>query len=108
MSQKAQRLDLTIAEAKSPNNRSAFPKSDLVKLGQEMRWALNKLIREGVQNPVVGGVLLCGFDMYTFKIELPYPNKYIMTELSKTLLFRSLAELPMLPTVVANLLQLKV
>ncbi|KAI9273292.1 hypothetical protein EDC94DRAFT_510795, partial [Helicostylum pulchrum] len=84
-------------------------KSDLVKLGQEMRWALNKLIREGIhQNPVVGCVLLCGFDMYTFKIELAYPSRYIMTKLSKTLEFHSLAELPMLPTVVANLLQLKV
>jgi hypothetical protein len=62
--QRSLRLDLSCAEAKSPVNTAIFPKSDLVKIGQEMKWMLNKIIREGVEMPVVGGVLATGFNMY--------------------------------------------
>ncbi|KAG1373432.1 hypothetical protein G6F61_010186 [Rhizopus arrhizus] len=62
--QRSLRLDLSCAEAKSPVNTAIFPKSDLVKIGQEMKWMLNKIIREGVEMPVVGGVPATGFNMY--------------------------------------------
>lgn len=85
-----------------------FPKSDLVKIAQEMKWMLNKLVREGVEMLVVGGVLITGFTMYTFKMELIDASIYRMVQLSKTLLFRNLQGLVLLPTIVSNLLQLKV
>ncbi|CEP13917.1 hypothetical protein [Parasitella parasitica] len=54
VTQRSHCLDLiTSAEAKSPSNRAVFPKSDLVRTGQEMRWMFTKLVRERVQNPVV-------------------------------------------------------
>ncbi|CAO3636373.1 unnamed protein product [Mucor fragilis] len=84
-----------------------FPKSDLVKIAQEMKWMLNKLVREGVEMLVVGGVLITGFTMYTFKMELIDASIYRMVQLSKTLLFRNLQGLVLLPTIVSNLLQLK-
>lgn len=73
-----------------------------------MKWMLNKLVREGVEMLVVGGVLITGFTMYTFKMELIDASIYRMVQLSKTLLFRNLQGLVLLPTIVSNLLQLKV
>ncbi|KAG2202175.1 hypothetical protein INT46_007690, partial [Mucor plumbeus] len=108
ITQRSHRLDLSCAEAKSPiNNRIIFPKSDLVKLGQEMRWMLNKLVREGVGKPVVGGILVTGFQTQTYKMELIDIGVYRMVELSKTLFFRNIHELTLIPTIVSNLLQLK-
>lgn len=106
--QRSLRLDLSCAEAKSPVNTAVFPKSDLIKIAQEMKWMLNKLVREGVETPVVGGVLITGFTMYTFKMELIDASIYRMVQLSKTLLFRNFQGLVLLPTIVSNLLQLKV
>ncbi|KAI9005453.1 hypothetical protein CLU79DRAFT_781547 [Phycomyces nitens] len=105
--QRSLRLDLLCAEAKSPVNTAVFPKSDLVKIAQEMKWMLNKLVREGVEAPVVGGVLVNGFTIYTFKMELIDSGIYRMVQLSKILLFKNFQELVLLPTIVANLLQLK-
>lgn len=90
VTQRSYRLDLTCAEAKSPSNRAVFPKSDLLKTGQEMRWMFNKLVREGIQNPVVGGILISGYDMHTFKMDMVDDSIYRLTELSKTLIFRNL------------------
>ncbi|KAI7855917.1 hypothetical protein BDC45DRAFT_80354 [Circinella umbellata] len=42
ITKRSNRLDLTCAEAKSRINNHVFPKSDLVKPGQEMRWMVNK------------------------------------------------------------------
>lgn len=73
-----------------------------------MKWMLKKLVREGVENPAVGGVLATGFNMYTFKMELIDPGIYRMVQLSKTSLFEDFQGLVLLPNIVANLLQLKV
>lgn len=106
--QRSQRFDLTCAEAKSPTNTAVFPKSDLVKISQEMKWMANKLIREGVEMPVVGGVLAVGFNMFTYKMELIDAGIYRMVELSKTTLFQNFQGLALIPNIVASLLQLKV
>lgn len=108
ITQQSHRLNLTCAEAKSPSNCAVFPKSGLVKTGQEMRWMFNKLVRAGVQNPVVGGILISGYDMHTFKMDMVDDSIYILTELSKILIFRNLNKLTMLPIIIPNLLQLKV
>ncbi|KAI8641058.1 hypothetical protein BD408DRAFT_444635 [Parasitella parasitica] len=107
ITQRSNRLDLSCVEAKSPINKHTFPKSDLVKLGQEMRWMLNKLVMEGVEKPVVGGILISGFQIQTYKMELIDIGVYRMVELSKTLFFRNIQELTLIPTIVSNLLQLK-
>lgn len=73
-----------------------------------MRWMLNKLVQEGVGRPVVGGILISGFHMQTYKMELIDVGVYRMVELSETLFFRNIHELTLIPTIVSNLLQLKV
>lgn len=73
-----------------------------------MKWMLNKIIREGVEMPVVGGVFVTGFNMYTFKMELIDAGIYRMVQLSKTSLFKDFLGLVSFPNIVANLSQLKV
>lgn len=88
--QRSLRLDLSCAKAKSPVNTAMFLESDLVEIAQEMKWMRRKLVKEGVERPVVGGVLITGFTMYTFKMELIDASIiYKMVQLNQTLLFQS-------------------
>lgn len=61
-----------------------------------------------VQNPVVSDILISGYAMHTIKMDMADGGIYRLTEMNKTLIFRSLNELTMLPIIVSNLLQLKV
>ncbi|KAI9270161.1 hypothetical protein EDC94DRAFT_513127, partial [Helicostylum pulchrum] len=63
---------------------------------------------ERVEMPIDGGVLVTGFKMDTFKMELIDTGVYRMVQLSKTSLFKDFQGLLLLPKIVANLLQLKV
>ncbi|CAO3607725.1 unnamed protein product [Mucor hiemalis] len=72
-----------------------------------MKWMLNSIVRKGVEMPVVGGVLVTGFNKYTFKMELIDNAIYRMVQSSKTSLFRDPQCLVLLPNIVSNLLQLK-
>ncbi|KAI9494394.1 hypothetical protein BDB00DRAFT_787231 [Zychaea mexicana] len=78
------RLDLACAEVKSLTGNHTFPKSDLVKIGQEMRWMINKLVREGVNKPMVGGVQISGFKMYTYKMDIISTAAYRLVELGNS------------------------
>ena len=77
-------------------------------LGQEMRWMINRLVAEDVHWPVVGGILISGFDMAIYKMQVTNPSTYLMVELSQVSLFKNMSELSMVPVIVANLIQLKV
>lgn len=103
--QRPDRLDVMRAEAKSPLDKTAFPKSDTVKIGQEMKWMLNRLI--WVEKPVVCGVLIIGFTMVTYKMELVEEGIYQMVQLGKTTLYSDLKGLILIPNIVSLLLQLK-
>ncbi|RCH77520.1 hypothetical protein CU098_000285, partial [Rhizopus stolonifer] len=69
ITQRSNHLDLACVEAKSSINKHIFANSGFVKLGQEMRWMLNKLVVKGVKNPVVGSILISGFQMQTNKMD---------------------------------------
>ncbi|KAI9261587.1 hypothetical protein BDA99DRAFT_537972 [Phascolomyces articulosus] len=64
-------------------------------------------LRAGVKQPVIGGVLISGIVMHTYKMELTDVGIYRMTELSQTSTLRNMQELTLVPTIVANLLQLR-
>ncbi|KAI8878021.1 hypothetical protein K501DRAFT_196897, partial [Backusella circina FSU 941] len=68
--QRSNCLYLACTEANLSLNKHTFPKPDLIKLAQEMRRILNKLVLEGVEKPVVGGILISGLQIQTFKIKL--------------------------------------
>lgn len=102
------RLDFSCAEAKPPLNSNTFPKSDLVKIDQEMRWMIIKITREEAEMSVVGGVLIAGFEMYILKMELVVDDIYCMVQSRKTPLFKDFQGLVLLPNIVSNIVQLKV
>jgi hypothetical protein len=103
------RYDLAVSEVKSPENRNGNPvESDLVKIGKEMAWMVNTLVNKGVPDPVVGGILLDGYKMKIFKMDIKYPKTYRMIELSSVMLFDNLQGISTLPAILANVMQLKV
>ncbi|KAI8890581.1 hypothetical protein K501DRAFT_168684 [Backusella circina FSU 941] len=104
------RYDIGVSEIKSPSNSNCNNNgvSDTVKIGKEMAWMLNTLIREGVEQPVVCGILLRGLIMTTFKMNLLYPQTYRLIELSSINLFESLQGISVLPTILRNIIQVKV
>lgn len=76
--------DLAISELKAPINKGSnnVTESDLVKTGKEMQWMLNSLIRSGIHDPVVCAIILKGYTMNTYKMDLDYSHIYRMIELS--------------------------
>lgn len=103
------KYDIAVSEVKTPSkaNGSNTGESDLVKIGKEMVWMLNALIREGVEEPVVCGVLLKGLNMKTFKMNLQYPQVYRLIELSSIKIFESLQGVSLLPSILRNVIQIK-
>ncbi|KAI9365691.1 hypothetical protein BD770DRAFT_438926 [Pilaira anomala] len=78
-----------------------------MKLGQEMRWMMNWLVCKGVAKPVVGSILVSGFRILTYKMDLTDNDIYQMVQLGDVSLFKNIKKLTLLPTIVSNLLQLK-
>lgn len=54
--------------------------NDLTKLGKEMQIALNKLVLQKVDNPVVVGLLIEGTKASTFKMDIAYNGQSRMVE----------------------------
>lgn len=114
------------AEFKGPNGRCAGIRSDLVKLGQQMKYMLDCLIAERVPSPVVCGVLvesrylylqLCktltlapssGDNWRTFKMDMKNPRIYRLIHLRGISFIKDISQLSSLPLVVQGLWQLKV
>lgn len=78
------RYDVGVSEIKSPHRKgvNTIVESDQVKIGKEMASMINYLVMEGVNHPVVGVILLEGYKMKTYKMDLQYPKIYRMIELS--------------------------
>ncbi|CAO3610145.1 unnamed protein product [Mucor hiemalis] len=103
-----ERYNLLISEVKPPSNANGnATESDMVKLGKQMAWMLNMLIRQGVSHPVVGGILLEGFKMTTYKMDLQYPRTYRMIELASHNLFDNLQDISTLPSIISSVIQIK-
>ncbi|CAO3629978.1 unnamed protein product [Mucor hiemalis] len=76
-------FELFFVEVKRPGNTSnGTLESDLTKLGKEMQIALNKLVLQKVDKPVVVGLLIEGTKASTFKMDIVYNGQYRMVELS--------------------------
>ncbi|KAG1439618.1 hypothetical protein G6F56_012234 [Rhizopus delemar] len=103
-----ERYDLLISEVKPPSNANGNAlESDIVKIRKQMAWMLNMLIRQGVSHPVVGGILLEGFKMTAYKMDLQYPRTYRMIELASHSLFDNLQDISALPSIISSVIQLK-
>ena len=97
-----------VAEFKHPTGRQKQLESDFIKLGKEMRCMINKLIKVGVEKPVVCGILVNKNCLRTFCMELKAPMLYSQIQLSQVQLIRVSDDLPMLPMLIAKLYQVQV
>ena len=102
--------DLIVSEVKPPynNNSCNTGEPDIVKLGRMTKMMINELLLEGIEHPLVGGVLVQGRRMRTFVTRLEFKEIYEMIELSDTQLFQDIKSMTSLPSVVEDLLKLKV
>lgn len=96
-----------VAEFKHPTGRQQL-ESDFIKLGKEMRYMINKLIKIGVDKPIVCGILVSNNSLQTFRMELKAPMLYAQIQLAKVQLTRTSDDLPMLPMLIAKLYQIQV
>ncbi|KAL1934518.1 hypothetical protein VTP01DRAFT_6700 [Rhizomucor pusillus] len=103
----SKRFVVLVAEFKHPESKQRM-ESDMVKIGKEMRAMLNRLVKLGIKDPIVCGVLVNKNYMSTYKMDLPSPRLYRTVQLSSLALFKSATDLPLLPTIVSRLQQLKV
>ncbi|KAI7854485.1 hypothetical protein BDC45DRAFT_535497 [Circinella umbellata] len=76
-------------------------------MGKEMKWKIDDLIKLGIENPVVCGILVQGFAMTTYKMNLLYPKIYRIIELKSITLPKSLHEVTSLPPALKAMLQIK-
>ena len=102
--------DIAVGEIKPPSNSTAtnLGESDKLKLGRMMKEIYNDLVARGVTNPVVGGILVEGETMKTFVMRLEFARIYELVEVSRTPIFQSIKTLTSLPTLVSDLMTLKV
>ena len=68
----------------------------------------NDLVERGINDPIVGGILVSGTDMRTFVLQLEFSKTYELVQLSKAEIFSNTSSMTLLPTLVNNLLWLKV
>ncbi|KAF7725667.1 hypothetical protein EC973_009474 [Apophysomyces ossiformis] len=99
-------LAIVVGEFKPPQFNSNQNESDIVKIGKEMRGMLNDLVKKNTPNPVVCGVLVQGFAISTFVLDLPASKLYRMTKIAEVSMFQSLDQICNLPVIVAKLVQL--
>ncbi|KAG0173133.1 hypothetical protein DFQ30_008805 [Apophysomyces sp. BC1015] len=99
-------LAIVVGEFKSPLYNSNQTESDQVKLGKEMRSMINDLVVKGTPDPAVCGVLVQGFDMSTFVMDLPSPKLYRLVKLSNLTMFKTLDQICNLPLITTRLVQL--
>lgn len=70
-------FELFVIEVKKPGNFSnGHLELDLVNLSKEMQLALDKLIEKKVKNPEVVALLVEGYKVTAFKMDLRYNGQY--------------------------------
>ncbi|KAI7848362.1 hypothetical protein BDC45DRAFT_541073 [Circinella umbellata] len=87
-------FDIFVVEVKKPGHHEG---SDLIKLGYMMRRMLLELINEQVEDPVVLGMIVSGYQCSTYRIEMQKFN-----------LQYHYHEITLLNTVIASLYQVKI
>ncbi|KAI8364370.1 uncharacterized protein BYT42DRAFT_213372 [Radiomyces spectabilis] len=95
-------------EFKGPHSTSVGVHTDLVKLGNELKFMLGSMVRnDPSENVYVVGILLQGFRCTTYKLDLIYNGVYRLIELSSAnLMINGLDFFPAIK-VFENMAQLK-
>ncbi|RUS20333.1 hypothetical protein BC937DRAFT_95471 [Endogone sp. FLAS-F59071] len=106
---KAHLLVVEVKSAKYHATKSKELYDDLVKLGNEMKDVMDKIIDDGVdKDVVVCGLLVEGFRCDLFAMDLRYDAIYRMVRLGRFYLPRDRYDFGVVPTAIQVLLQAKV
>lgn len=97
---------MLIAEFKR-SDQNSYVESDLIKLGKQMKFTMNKLVSDGVAKPKVCGVHCEGNNLHTYVMDLASPKVYRMINVAKVKLFVNLDQISLLPSILAHLMCLK-
>ncbi|CAO3654325.1 unnamed protein product [Cunninghamella echinulata] len=102
------RYDLVICEVKAPGKKNYGIYSDFTKLGFEMKTLINNLVSSGVNSPKSFGILVEGYVLRTFIMDIKCPSVYRMVELNRIRIPDSLSSLSLFTNFFGTILQLKV
>lgn len=92
-----------IVEVKCPKSKED---DDFFKLSVELQMMLNKLAQAGVEAPQVFGMIIYGFECFTFKMDLIAPGIYRMIKLKSFFVPQNVYDLPTLHNAMASLNQI--
>ena len=69
-------------EVKKKGKQAHVYESDIIKLGKELKIAVDKLVNGGVDGAEVIGILVEGLKVMTYKMDLKYDGRYQMCVLN--------------------------
>ena len=96
-------------EVKKQGKQANMYASDLVKLGKEMKIGVEKLVKEGVEEPEEVGIVVEGIEVTIYKLDLKHDGQYHMYVLSRCHLPRKGAnDVSLIPTCIACMRQVEV
>ncbi|KAF7727354.1 hypothetical protein EC973_007663 [Apophysomyces ossiformis] len=95
-------MELKVAHKKNPGYIT-----DFVKIAKEMKMTINEMVCQGVDHPVVCGILVEGFHCRTFAMDLSHSGIYRMIAFKRFKLCRSIQEMVLFPAMFENILHLK-
>ncbi|ORX60406.1 hypothetical protein DM01DRAFT_1380747 [Hesseltinella vesiculosa] len=101
------RYDLSVCEVKAPGNGNGSIVSDFVMLGLELQDMINTQVKEGLEQPRVCGILVKGYNIRTFVMDLDHPPLYRMTHLASAQMPDSKSSFSNFPNVLRCILQIK-
>ncbi|KAG2216543.1 hypothetical protein INT45_006327, partial [Circinella minor] len=101
------KYEVVSGEFKAPDLNAQL-ESDDVKLAKQMRMMYNSLVERHVMDPIVSGVLVQGYEMSTYKMDMAGPNMYRLIKLGSCNIFKSLQEFHSIPIILSHVIQLKV
>ncbi|KAI8139785.1 hypothetical protein BJV82DRAFT_626136 [Fennellomyces sp. T-0311] len=102
------KYDLLVVEVKPPAKSSRNQlQSDFVKLGKEMKDIIDALIDFGVEAPCACGILVEGFAVKTYSMQLKCEGVYVMLHHESVRLLETPEDVHSLPAIVECFVQLK-
>ncbi|KAI7853854.1 hypothetical protein BDC45DRAFT_441612 [Circinella umbellata] len=102
-------FDFMFLEVRKKGKQANVYKSDIIKLGKELKIAVDKLVSEGVNNPEVVGINVEGLEMTTYKLDLEHNGQYGMCKLNSCSLPREGANnVGLIPTCIKYMIQVEI
>ncbi|GAA5800827.1 hypothetical protein HPULCUR_006266 [Helicostylum pulchrum] len=102
-------FELFIVEVKKHGNFSnGTLENDMIKLGKEMKLAVDKLITHKVDSPEIIGLLIRGLNVTVMKMDLQYNGQYRLIEISTFFLVRdTIDDIMLIPSIIQKLDQVR-